>query len=135
MEAKNTADIEKTVLAYLNTHGEIQNTESYAVESGIGREDLEPVIKSLTAENYISLTVIDRKEIELTDEGRGYAENGSPEYQFVSKMVFEEVVDMAEMESRVGAKIAKVGFGKAMKEKWIAKEGEKFKRVAENPVD
>ena len=46
-----------------------------------------------------------------------------------------EVVDMATMEERVGKQIAKIGFGKAMKEKWIAKEADKFKRVAENPVD
>ena len=42
---------------------------------------------------------------------------------------------MAEMEKRCGAQIAKIGFGKAMKEKWIKKEGDKFERIAENPED
>jgi hypothetical protein len=48
------------------------------------------------------LTVIERKEIELTEEGLSYAENGSPEYQFVTKMAMDESVDMATMEERVG---------------------------------
>jgi len=59
--------------------------------------------------------VIERKTIELTDEGKSYASNGSPEFQFVSKMEMGEKADMAEMECRVGAQIAKIGFGKAMK--------------------
>jgi len=46
-----------------------------------------------------------------------------------------ESVDMATMETRVGAQIAKIGQGKAMKQKWIVKDGANFKRVAENPVD
>lgn len=46
-----------------------------------------------------------------------------------------EKVDMAEMENRVGAQVAKIGFGKAMKQKWIKKDGEQFERIAENPKD
>lgn len=57
---------------------------------------------SLSAEEYIKLSVIERKEIELTDEGKSYAENGSPEYQFVMKMEMDESVSLATMEERVG---------------------------------
>ena len=46
-----------------------------------------------------------------------------------------EKVDMAEMESRVGAQIAKIGFGKAMKQKWIKKDGNKFERIVADLVD
>lgn len=65
-------------------------------------EEIDPVLKSLVALEYIVLDVIERKVIELTDEGKSYAANGSPEFQFVSKMEMGEKVDMAEMESRVG---------------------------------
>jgi len=44
------------------------------------KEAFENTLKSLTAEEYIKLNVIERKEIELTDEGRSYAQNGSPEF-------------------------------------------------------
>ena len=50
-------------------------------------------------------------------------------------MELGEQVDMATMEKRVGKQIAKIGFGKAMKQKWIKKDGDKFERIAENPVD
>jgi len=44
------------------------------------KEAFENTLKSLTAEEYIKLNVIERKEIELTDEGKSYAQNGSPEF-------------------------------------------------------
>jgi len=44
------------------------------------KDTLEPVLKSLSAEEYVKLDVIERKEIELTDEGRSYAKDGSPEF-------------------------------------------------------
>ena len=92
-------------------------------------------MKSLSAEEYVSLAVIEKKLIELTDEGKGYAQAGSPEFQFVSALKIGEQADLAEMEKRVGAQVAKIGFGKAMKQKWIKKDGDKFERIAENPVD
>ena len=90
------------VLGYLDKNNEIENTENYSEESKIAKDVLDPVLKSLQAEDYIKLLVVEKRLIELTDEGRGYAENGSPEFQFVSKMEMGEKVDMAEMENRVG---------------------------------
>lgn len=119
----------------MNEHNVIENTEIYQEENKIEREELDPVLKSLSAEEYIKLDVIEKKLIELTDEGKSYATNGSPEFQFVSAMTNGEQADMAEMEKRVGKQIAKIGFGKAMKQKWIKKDGDKFERIAENPVD
>lgn len=64
--------------------------------------DIDPVLKSLVSLDYLVLDVIERRMIELTDEGKSYAVDGSPEFQFVSAMKMGEKVDMAEMESRVG---------------------------------
>ena len=58
----------------------IENTETFEKQNNLNHDDLEPVIKSLTAEEYIALEVIERREIELTEEGSGYAKDGSPEY-------------------------------------------------------
>mgnify|MGYP000908090329 CR=1 FL=1 len=131
----DTVALEKQVLAYINENNTIANSETYYEKENLNKEALEAVLKSLSAEEYINLEVIERKVIELTEEGQGYATNGSPEYQFVSKINMGEQCDMAEMENRVGKQIAKIGFGKAMKEKWIKKDGDKFERIAENPVD
>lgn len=80
---------------------------------------MKDVLKSLNVDEYVVLEVNERRVIELTDEGKSYAENGSPEFQFVSAMQVGEKVSMAEMENRLGAQIAKIGQGKAMKQKWI----------------
>jgi len=48
-------------------------------------------------------------------------------------MVLGEVTSMATMEGKVGKQIAKIGFGKAMKQKWIKKEGSDFVRISEDP--
>ena len=73
--------------------------------------------------------------IELTEEGLSSSEKGSPEYQFVSNIKLDEKVDLKEMEQRIGQQVAKIGFGKAMKQKWIKKEEDLFIRIVENPVD
>ena len=39
------------------------------------------------------------------------------------------------MEERIGQQVVKIGFGKAMKQKWIKKEDDLFVRIEENPVD
>ena len=125
-------EAEKKVLTYLGQHGTIENTEDFV---GAKKEVLDPVLLSLSAVEYVKLVVIEKKLIELTDEGKGYATNGSPEFQFASKMEMGEKVDIGTMEDRVGKHIAKIGMGKALKQKWIKKDGDKFERIAQNPVD
>jgi phenylalanyl-tRNA synthetase alpha chain len=132
----DTTKIEKTVLGFMDKNkGIIENTEDFSMKENIPADQLEPVLKSLLVDEYVVLTVLERKLIELTDEGLSYAKNGSPEFQFVSQMKMGEKVDMGEMENRVGAQVAKIGFGKAMKQKWIKKDGDKFERIAASPVD
>ena len=125
-------EAEKKVLTYLGKNESIENTADFA---GVKKEILGPVLLSLSAVEYVVLQVIEKKLIELTDEGKGYATNGSPEFQFVSKMNMGEKVDISTMEDRVGKLIAKIGMGKALKQKWIKKDGDKFERIVEKPVD
>jgi hypothetical protein len=100
----DTALIEKTVLGFMDkNNGEITNTAEFCDNTKIAADQLEPVLKSLLVDEYVVLAVIERKVIELTAEGLGYAQNGSPEYQFVTQMAVGEKVDMAEMEKRCGA--------------------------------
>ena len=101
-KAIDTTTFEKEVLAHLNDNECIENTETYQAEKAITKDILEAILKSLSAEEYIKLDVIERKEIELTNEGKSYATDGSPEYQFVSKMELNESVDLPTMEGRVG---------------------------------
>lgn len=134
-QSSDNSALDSLVRKTVDEQGLIPDTAIFMEKQGIKYEELDPVLKSLVSLDCIVLEVIERKAIELTDEGKSYAVNGSPEYQFVSNMVMGEKVDMAEMESRVGGQIAKIGFGKAMKQKWVKKNGNELERIAESPVD
>ena len=58
----------------------IQNTDEFAAAKGVKAQDLDSILKSLVAEEYVSVKATDRKLIELTDEGKLYHAKGTPEY-------------------------------------------------------
>ena len=69
------------MLGYMDKNkGVIENTEEFSKEQNIPTDQLEPVLKSLLVDDYIVLNVLERKLIELTEEGLSYAKNGSPEF-------------------------------------------------------
>ena len=69
------------MLGYMDKNkGVIENTEEFSKEQDIPTDQLEPVLKSLLVDDYIVLNVLERKLIELTEEGLSYAKNGSPEF-------------------------------------------------------
>ena len=98
----DTSAIENKILGYLAKQGQIENTEAFCLAEKMSKEDMEPVLKSLLVDDYVVLEVIEKKLIELTEEGQSYANEGSPEFQFVSQMKMGEKCDMAEMEKRCG---------------------------------
>ncbi len=58
----------------------IQNTDEFAAAKGVKAQDLDSILKSLVAEEYVAVKATDRKLIELTDEGKLYHAKGTPEY-------------------------------------------------------
>lgn len=68
------------VLTFLAKNNKIDNTEDFSAKEGVPKEQLDPVLKSLSAEEYLVLEVIEKRLIELTEEGQSYAKNGSPEF-------------------------------------------------------
>ena len=116
-------ELQNKILKYLHANGSIADTAVYARELGVAHTDLDKSLKSLLVDDYLVLTVIERKVIELTDEGATYASKGTPEFQYASALVMGVVTDKSEVEARVGAEIAKIGFAKAMGRKWISLDG------------
>ena len=85
MEAANNSPfneekVQKVVLTTLNETGSIEDTLVLAQKLEITHVDLDKVLKSLIVDEYIVLQVIERKIIELSDEGKGYVEKGTPEF-------------------------------------------------------
>lgn len=73
-------ELEGKVLQYVGKNGKIENTENFVEELGISSAILDPVLKSLVSEDFLVLEVIEKKQIELTEEGQSYAKDGSPEF-------------------------------------------------------
>jgi hypothetical protein len=50
----------------VNDNTQIPNTEDFCIAQKLDKDLLDPVLKSLTAEEYLTLIVIEKKLIELT---------------------------------------------------------------------
>jgi phenylalanyl-tRNA synthetase alpha chain len=107
------------VLKEIATKGCLENSAALSKQTGANGIAVYAALASLEAEKYIELSKIEAKSIELSEEGAGYAARGTAEKQYVDCLVFGEETLKTEVEQRVGAQIAKVGFGKAMKNKWV----------------
>lgn len=83
------------------------------------------------------MQVIEKKRVELSDEGADYAKNGTPEFQYANALVVGELTAKADVDAKVGDQVAKIGFAKAMKNKWIRLEKDKASvtRLAEELPD
>lgn len=73
-------EIQIKILSHLNSNPSIENTLDFASTFGISHSELDKSLKSLTADEYITLKVIEKKLLELSAEGKSYVEKGTPEY-------------------------------------------------------
>lgn len=142
VEQINTASdervMENRILQYLSEHNQIDDTLQFAQRVGVTHTDLDKSLKSLLVDDYLELGVIERKLLELTDEGATYADKGTPEYQYASALELNVPTDKSAVEGKVGAEIAKIGFAKAMQRKWIKLDGDNKNgvvRIAEKLED
>jgi len=121
-------------LTLLKENGTIADTADLCVSLGLTPAKVDAALKSLLVDEFVVLEVIERRKIELTAEGQGYVTDGTPEFQYASALVVGAETPKAEIEAKVGAQIAKIGFAKAMKNKWVKICGDakdKVVRIAE----
>lgn len=131
-------EVQKSILQHLNSHDSIPNTLDFAETLGVSHADIDKNLKSLNADEYVALQVIEKKLLELSEEGKSYVEKGTPEYQYASALEMKKPTPKAEVEAKLGQDLAKIGFAKAMKNKWIALAGgskDVVERIAEKLDD
>ena len=119
VESYSDEKVQAQILKHLAEQGEIKDTLTFAKELDIPHTELDKSLKSLLVDDYLVLTVLEKKLVELSDEGASYADKGTPEYQYASAMELNKQTDKAEVDAKVGAEIAKIGFSKAMQRKWV----------------
>jgi len=64
----------------------IEDSATIVEKEKITAAKMDAALKSLNVDEYVSLEVIERKTIALTEEGEDNAKNGTPEFQYASAM-------------------------------------------------
>ncbi|GAA5950639.1 hypothetical protein JCM21900_002537 [Sporobolomyces salmonicolor] len=96
------------------------------------------VLDSLLAKEMVTWKQITVDLHALTSEGSQIAQTGSHEYLVWSALPpagSDAGLTAKDIEAKVGKEVAKVGQGKAMKNKWIAKKGDTFVRAVDSVED
>uniref|UniRef100_A0A0E0BA69 phenylalanine--tRNA ligase n=1 Tax=Oryza glumipatula TaxID=40148 RepID=A0A0E0BA69_9ORYZ len=114
------ADVEACLLAHLNSGGEVPDSRSYASSLRVPHDELEAVIKSLSAFRIVDTTDITKETWVLTDEAKGYVAGGSPEAQLVAAIP-PEGASKDVLREKLGS-VFDIGMKTAAKNKWIGFE-------------
>ena len=72
--------MQQHVLTVLNDTDLIADTVDLIAQISVTPAKLDAAVKSLLVDDYVVLEVIERKRIELSEEGLGYARDGTPEF-------------------------------------------------------
>ena len=121
----SSGDLPTDVLRALSQSDPIQSTQAFP---DISFENLKAALDRLASRSMVTYQQIERDEALLEPEAQSIVSHGSHEAR-----VFEVVrkalggLSIQDLEGQVGDKnVAKLGQGKAFKEKWIKKDGSKL---------
>ncbi|KAK8360408.1 hypothetical protein V6Z12_A04G162300 [Gossypium hirsutum] len=110
---------EEAILGYLATSEEIPDSGQFASQHGFQHNDVVNVIKSLHGFRYIDAQDIKRESWVLTDEGKMYAADGSPEVQLFLAVPQEGSISKDELQKKLEPSVFKIGCSQAGKNKWV----------------
>lgn len=110
---------EEAILGFLQNHEQIPDSGQFAAEHNLDHSDVVNVIKSLHGFRYIDAQDIKRETWVLTDEGRKYAAEGSPEVQLFLAVPAEGSISKDELQKKLDPSVFKIGCSQAGKNKWV----------------
>ncbi|GMI74514.1 hypothetical protein like AT4G39280 [Hibiscus trionum] len=110
---------EDAILGYLATHAEIPDSEQFATQHSLHHNEVVNVIKSLHGFRYIDAHDIKRETWVLTDEGKKYAADGSPEVQLFLALPPQGSISKDELQKKLDPSVFKIGCSQAGKNKWV----------------
>lgn len=121
------SDLQHQILRSLDASGSISNTLDVAEFKDIDPQILQGALTSLAAKLMVTSNKKETDHWVLTSEAEQYVSAGAtPEVQVVKAVLAKEGgMLVAEIKAELGA-IGAVGQGKAFKNKWLAKDGDKL---------
>lgn len=130
------SDLQLEILKAVDKHGEIKNTLDLPEFARVDPNTLSSNLASLWAKEMITFKKIETDKWELTKEAEDILANGSHEMRLLEEVM--KSLDGLKL-SEVGAKLGnagKLGQGKAFKNGWIQKDGDKLvSKVDKLPED
>ena len=67
------------MLDELKASNQIADSDVLVAKLGVTKEKMDAALKSLNVDEFVELKVIEKRRVELTQEGEGYLKNGSAE--------------------------------------------------------
>ncbi|KAJ0077578.1 hypothetical protein Patl1_36405 [Pistacia atlantica] len=125
---------EEAILGYLEHNEQIADSGVFAAERQLDHNDVVNVIKSLHGFRYVDAQNIKRETWVLTDEGRKYAAEGSPEFQLFMAVPQEGSISKDELQKRLDPAVFKIGCSQAGKNRWV-EMGKQVSRKVQNVED
>ncbi|KAK1324118.1 putative phenylalanine--tRNA ligase alpha subunit [Acorus calamus] len=119
----------QAVLDFLYENDEISNTGDFASAAGIDHELVVNVIKSFSARRIVDAQDIKTEKYVLTDEGKSYAADGSPECRFFLAVPPEGISPDA-LQKKMDPALYKIGRTQAFRNKWVGVENSLLRRKA-----
>ncbi|XP_010526632.1 PREDICTED: phenylalanine--tRNA ligase alpha subunit, cytoplasmic-like [Tarenaya hassleriana] len=110
---------EAAILGFLQNHEQIPDSGLFATEYNLDHSDVVNVIKSLHGFRYLDAQDIKRETWVLTDEGKKYAVEGSPEVQLFLAVPAEGSISKEELQKMLDPSVYKIGCSQAGKNKWV----------------
>ncbi|KAF8976661.1 Phenylalanyl-tRNA synthetase, beta subunit, cytoplasmic, partial [Entomortierella lignicola] len=131
----SSEEIQTLILTTLDAQGSIENTDTLRSASGapIPYLAVVGVLNSLASKEMVNYTTIEKDHYNLTAEGNEIADSGSHEAKVFNAVDATKGISIAELAvsteepKKLGAS-AKIGQGKAFKNKWIKKDGDNLVR-------
>lgn len=121
------SDLQLKILKAVDVHGSIDNSLKYDEFKDIDTITMENNLKSLWAKEMILFKKIEQDKWVLTEEAQSYIKSGfTPEVQVVDEVLKAlNGLTIGELKTKLGP-IGLVGQGKAFKNKWLTKDGDKL---------
>ncbi|KAF2405271.1 phenylalanyl-tRNA synthetase-like protein alpha chain [Trichodelitschia bisporula] len=127
----DTASTTQKVLDLLSSTPEIKTDEALP---GVQQQDVKAALDRLASRAMVEYDTKESERVLLTKEGALIAASGSHEFKVWEAVKSKGRLPMKELGNEVGES-AGVGQGKAMRNKWIKKEGEFLVSVVESVQD
>ncbi|KAL1917755.1 uncharacterized protein VTP21DRAFT_3589 [Calcarisporiella thermophila] len=132
----STEELQHLVLHLLSQNDTIPTTKGLSTADGqlVDQPALYGALSSLQMKEMVEYEIVEEEIWKLTQEGEEIAREGSHEAK-VFNAVPEGGIAIADLPKLVGAEVAKIGQGKAFKNKWIKKDGANITRLVDSIVD